>query len=96
VTSGTEHLVKLDSLFSFVEDLIDTNILRRRLARRGGVKRISGQIYEDVRQTMKVYLERVSPVSNIAPQNVHSLTSTDSQDRVHYNRAFEAEDRDCL
>lgn len=31
----------------------------RRLARRGGVKRISGMIYEDVRVVLKAFLERV-------------------------------------
>ena len=31
----------------------------RRLARRGGVKRISGTIYEETRQVLKVFLEGV-------------------------------------
>ncbi|KAG9258949.1 histone H4 [Emericellopsis atlantica] len=31
----------------------------RRMARRGGVKRISGMIYEDVRGALKTYLEEV-------------------------------------
>ena len=31
----------------------------RRLARRGGVKRISGLIYEEVRGVLKVFLENV-------------------------------------
>lgn len=31
----------------------------RRLARRGGVKRISGLIYEEVRGVMKIFLENV-------------------------------------
>ena len=31
----------------------------RRLARRGGVKRISGNIYEEARGTIKVFLEHV-------------------------------------
>ncbi|PRP74142.1 hypothetical protein PROFUN_06467 [Planoprotostelium fungivorum] len=31
----------------------------RRLARRGGVKRISGLIYEETRQVLKVFLENV-------------------------------------
>tara|TARA_B100001564_G_scaffold303861_1_gene272197 strand:- start:375 stop:896 length:522 start_codon:yes stop_codon:yes gene_type:complete len=31
----------------------------RRLARRGGVKRISGQVYEEVRGVLKVFLENV-------------------------------------
>ncbi|GLG97390.1 Histone H4 [Gryllus bimaculatus] len=31
----------------------------RRLARRGGVKRISGQMYEEIRSSLKTYLESV-------------------------------------
>lgn len=31
----------------------------RRLARRGGVKRISSQIYDETRQTLKIFLENV-------------------------------------
>jgi histone H4 len=31
----------------------------RRLARRGGVKRMSGMIYEEIRQVLKVFLENV-------------------------------------
>ena len=31
----------------------------RRLARRGGVKRISGLIYEDTRGVLKIFLEKV-------------------------------------
>jgi histone H3/H4 len=34
----------------------------RRLARRGGVKRISGLIYEETRGVLKIFLENVSPV----------------------------------
>ncbi|RKF81783.1 putative histone h4 protein [Golovinomyces cichoracearum] len=33
----------------------------RRLARRGGVKRISGTIYDDIRNSMKSFLEMASP-----------------------------------
>ncbi|MCO5610219.1 hypothetical protein L7F22_064455 [Adiantum nelumboides] len=32
----------------------------RRLARRGGVKRISGLIYEETRGVLKIFLERMS------------------------------------
>ena len=31
----------------------------RRLARRGGVKRISGEVYEEVRKTLKAFVEGV-------------------------------------
>jgi hypothetical protein len=34
----------------------------RRLARRGGVKRISGLIYEETRGVLKIFLENVSGV----------------------------------
>ena len=40
-----------------VQDITKTNI--RRLARRGGVKRISGLIYEETRGVLKVFLEDV-------------------------------------
>ena len=33
----------------------------RRLARRGGVKRISGLIYVETRGVLKIFLENVSP-----------------------------------
>jgi hypothetical protein len=46
----------------------------RRLARRGGVKRISGLIYEETRGVLKIFLENVRslffvlyPPSNIFP-----------------------------
>ena len=35
----------------------------RRMARRGGVKRISGTIYEEIRMTMKQFLEKVFAVT---------------------------------
>ena len=35
----------------------------RRLARRGGVKRISGLIYEETRGVLKIFLENVSRLS---------------------------------
>ena len=41
---------------------MDTGITKpaiRRLARRGGVKRISGLIYEETRGVLKIFLENV-------------------------------------
>ena len=39
----------------------------RRLARRGGVKRISGLIYEETRGVLKIFLENVSiPLTQLA------------------------------
>ena len=35
----------------------------RRLARRGGVKRISGLIYEETRGVLKIFLENVCTAS---------------------------------
>ena len=40
-----------------IQDITKTDI--RRLARRGGVKRISGLIYEETRGLLKVFLEDV-------------------------------------
>jgi len=37
-----------------------------RLARRGGVKRISGQIYDDTRLVLKTYLTQVCCVCRLA------------------------------
>ncbi|KAG2229029.1 hypothetical protein INT48_009585, partial [Thamnidium elegans] len=39
--------------------ILRDNIPIRRLARRGGVKRISGLIYEETRGVLKVFLENV-------------------------------------
>jgi len=38
----------------------------RRLARRGGVKRISGLIYEETRGVLKIFLENVSDFVNLS------------------------------
>ncbi len=46
--------------------------LRRRLARRGGVKRIAGTIYDDVRQAMKSRLTHVC--RNLVGRLIHCLT----------------------
>ena len=37
----------------------------RRLARRGGVKRISGLIYEETRGVLKIFLENVRPLYHV-------------------------------
>ena len=42
----------------------------RRLARRGGVKRISGLIYEETRGVLKIFLENVS---GLTPYFFHSI-----------------------
>ena len=39
----------------------------RRLARRGGVKRISGLIYEETRGVLKIFLENVSSLLSTLP-----------------------------
>lgn len=36
-----------------------TNPAIRRLARRGGVKRISGLVYEEIRSVLKIFLENI-------------------------------------
>ena len=45
--------------FHLVSRLGITKPAIRRLARRGGVKRISGLIYEEVRGVLKIFLENV-------------------------------------
>lgn len=47
----------------------------RRLARRGGVKRISGLIYEETRGVLKVFLEHViRDAVTYTEVNLHCLT----------------------
>ena len=51
----------LDSLSSAANLAVGiTKPAIRRLARRGGVKRISGLIYEETRGVLKIFLENVS------------------------------------
>lgn len=46
----------------------------RRLARRGGVKRISGLIYEETRGVLKIFLENVStPFNPFDPGRWHEI-----------------------
>jgi histone H4 len=55
-------------------DLSDILQAIRRLARRGGVKRISGLIYEETRGVLKIFLENVShPLLVIAELSADSL-----------------------
>ena len=56
----------LSFLTSFVADIGFAGITKpaiRRLARRGGVKRISGLIYEETRGVLKLFLESVCSIS---------------------------------
>jgi len=46
----------------------------RRLARRGGVKRISGEVYEEVRKTLKGFVEAV--VRDATAYTEHSKRKT--------------------
>jgi histone H4 len=41
----------------------------RRLARRGGVKRISGLIYEETRGVLKIFLENVRVIGPLTPSS---------------------------
>jgi histone H4 len=53
-TTGKRHRKKFrDNIQGITKPAI------RRLARRGGVKRISGKIYEETRGVLKVFLENV-------------------------------------
>jgi hypothetical protein len=51
----------------------------RRLARRGGVKRISGLIYEETRGVLKTFLENVSNNSNIPNAFPNHVSPGDSR-----------------
>ena len=51
----------------------------RRLARRGGVKRISGLIYEETRGVLKVFLENV--IRDAVTYTEHAKRKTDSHGR---------------
>jgi len=46
----------------------------RRLARRGGVKRISGLVYEETRSVLRVFLERI--IRNAAHYTEHARRKT--------------------
>jgi histone H4 len=52
----------------------------RRLARRGGVKRISGLIYEETRGVLKIFLENVGALNfwSFAPSDLSSQVIRDS------------------
>ncbi len=54
----------------------------RRLARRGGVKRISGMIYEETRTALKVFLENLVKDSAIYAEHALRKTVT-AMDVVH-------------
>lgn len=57
--------------YSFARKILRDNIQGitrpdiRRLARRGGVKRVSAHIYDEVRQVLRAHLERVSRVPSL-------------------------------
>lgn len=53
--------------------LSDVSQAIRRLARRGGVKRISGLIYEETRGVLKIFLENVSHPLLAAEPSADSL-----------------------
>ena len=50
----------------------------RRLASRGGVKRISGLIYEEIRGVFKVFLENVNPDTVTYTDHAKSLSKANS------------------
>ena len=62
--------------------VLKDNILRvtkpaiRRLARRGGVKRLSGQIYEETRGVLKVFLEEAIRDSIVYMEHARRKTVT--------------------
>ncbi|KAI0366475.1 histone-fold-containing protein, partial [Pilatotrama ljubarskyi] len=48
----------------------------RRLARRGGVKRISGLIYEETRGVLKIFLENVRVIRDSVTYTEHAKRQT--------------------
>jgi histone H4 len=54
----TKPVSHVKSLLSFLPKISTPQAIRR-LARRGGVKRISGLIYEETRGVLKIFLENV-------------------------------------
>jgi histone H4 len=68
----------------YVRDNIQniTNSDIRRLARRGGVKRISGGIYEEVRGSLKVHLSKIIDIATTYTEHARRKTVT-AMDIVH-------------
>jgi histone H4 len=65
----------------------------RRLARRGGVKRISGLIYEETRGVLKIFLENVRAIA-VYSSLFSYLSFLSGHPRLcHLHRAREAQDR---
>ena len=54
----------------------------RRAARRGGVKRISGLVYEEVRGILRNYLQRIIPDAALYAEHARRKTIT-AMDVVH-------------
>jgi histone H4 len=70
------HKVLRDSIQGITKPAI------RRLARRGGVKRISGLVYEETRGVLKVFLEEV--IKDAVTYTTHAKRSTVSVMDVVY------------
>lgn len=84
--TAKRHRYVLHLLGDGMTDALDSKILRdniqgvtkgdiRRLARRGGVKRISSQIYPEVRNVLRQFLERVR--CSGAVRDLRRLTAAD-------------------
>jgi histone H4 len=56
----------------------------RRLARRGGVKRISGLIYEETRGVLKIFLENVMNISCLCSRFIFNIAVQVIRDSVTY------------
>ena len=54
----------------------------RRLARRGGVKRISGGIYEEARVSLKIHLEKIIAIATTYTEHARRKTVS-AMDIVH-------------
>jgi histone H4 len=69
---GSKHGVRRKVLRDNIQGITKGSI--RRLARRGGVKRISGLIYEETRGVLKVFLENV--IRDSVTYTVHARRKT--------------------
>ena len=69
-TTKRHHKVLRDNIQGVTKAAI------RRLARRGGVKRISGLVYEETRGVLKVFLEKLIHDSVIYTQHARRMTVT--------------------
>ena len=79
-TNGKAKRHRVPSLRDAQEDISRAEI--RRAARRGGVKRIAGVVYDDIRNILRDYLERIIPHAALYAEHARRKTIT-AMDVVH-------------